>query len=33
MMGSPGLVGKQQAAFEVFVQSIRFTDGEGAAHE
>lgn len=33
MMGSPELVGKQQAAFEAFVQSIRFADGEGAAHE
>jgi hypothetical protein len=33
MMGSPELVGKQQAAFEAFVQSIRFTDGGGAAHE
>lgn len=33
MMGTPELVGKQQAAFEAFVQSIRFTDGQGAAHE
>src|SRR5262249_34686987 len=33
MMGSPELVGKQRAAFEAFVQSIRFTDGGGAAHE
>lgn len=33
MMGSPELVGKQQAGFEAFVQSIRFPDGEGAAHE
>jgi hypothetical protein len=33
MMGSPELVGKQQTAFEAFVQSIRFTDGQGAAHE
>ncbi|HTU91606.1 MAG TPA: hypothetical protein VMF69_16100 [Gemmataceae bacterium] len=33
MMGSPELVGKQQAAFEAFVQSMRFTDGQGAAHE
>ena len=33
MMGFPELVGKQQAAFEAFVQSMRFTDGQGAAHE
>jgi hypothetical protein len=33
MMGSPELVGKQQAAFEAFVQSMRFADGQGAAHE
>jgi hypothetical protein len=33
MKGSPELVGKQQAAFEAFVQSIRFADGQGAAHE
>jgi hypothetical protein len=33
MIGSPELVGKQQAAFEAFVQSIRFSDGQGAAHE
>jgi hypothetical protein len=33
MKGSPELVGKQQTAFEAFVKSIRFTDGEGAAHE
>ncbi|HEY7314465.1 MAG TPA: hypothetical protein VH643_34270 [Gemmataceae bacterium] len=31
MKGSPELVGKQQAAFEAFVQSIRFADGGGAA--
>jgi hypothetical protein len=33
MKGNPELVGKQQAAFEAFVKSIRFTDGQGAAHE
>jgi len=33
MKGSPELVGKQQAGFEAFVQSIRFADGQGAAHE
>ncbi|MGH7169133.1 MAG: hypothetical protein ACRELF_19715 [Gemmataceae bacterium] len=33
MMGSPELVGKQQAAFEAFVRSMRFADGQGAAHE
>jgi hypothetical protein len=33
MKGSPELVGKQQAAFEAFVKSIRFGDGQGAAHE
>ncbi len=33
MMGFPELVGKQRAAFEAFVQSMRFTDGQGAAHE
>lgn len=33
MIGSPELVGKQQAAFEAFLQSIRFSDGQGAAHE
>lgn len=33
MKGHPELVGKQQAAFEAFVKSIRFTDGQGAAHE
>lgn len=33
MMGFPELVGKQQAAYEAFVQSMRFTDGQGAAHE
>ncbi len=33
MKGPPELVGKQQAAFEAFVKSIRFTDGQGAAHE
>jgi hypothetical protein len=33
MVGSPELVGKQRAAFEAFVQSLRFTDGGGAAHE
>jgi hypothetical protein len=33
MKGSPELVGKQQAAFEAFVKSIRFADGQGAAHE
>jgi hypothetical protein len=33
MKGSPELVGKQQAAFEAFVKSMRFNDGQGAAHE
>lgn len=33
MKGNPELVGKQQSAFEAFVKSIRFTDGQGAAHE
>ncbi len=33
MKGNPELVGKQQTAFESFVKSIRFTDGQGAAHE
>jgi hypothetical protein len=33
MKGPPELVGKQQAAFEAFVKSIRFADGGGAAHE
>ena len=33
MKGPPDLVGKQQAAFEAFVKSIRFTDGQGVAHE
>lgn len=33
MKGPPDLVGKQQAAFEAFVRSIRFNDGQGAAHE
>jgi hypothetical protein len=33
MKGTPELVGKQQAAFEAFVKSMRFTDGQGAAHE
>lgn len=33
MIGFPELVGKQQAAFEAFVKSIRFEDDQGAAHE
>jgi hypothetical protein len=33
MKGSPELVGKQQAAFEAFVKSMRFEGGQGAAHE
>jgi hypothetical protein len=33
LKGPADLVGKQQAAFEAFIQSIRFDGDQGAAHE